>query len=82
MDFAVQPDNRVKIKENKKKKLHVLETCKRNKKLLNTKETVIPIVIGALGTVTKDLVKGREELEIGGRLTPSKLQHSKYWPEY
>ena len=30
--------------------------------------TVIPIVIGALGTVTKLLVKGPEELEIRGRV--------------
>ena len=28
--------------------------------------TVIPIVIGALGTIPKGLVKGLEELEIGG----------------
>ena len=28
------------------------------------KETVIPIVISALGTITKGLVKGLEELEI------------------
>ena len=27
-----------------------------------------PIVIGALGTVTKGLLKGLEELEVGGRL--------------
>ena len=32
--------------------------------LWNTKMTVIPIVIGALGTVTKRLVKGLEDLEI------------------
>ena len=28
--------------------------------------TVIPLVIGALGTVTKGLIKGLEELEIRG----------------
>ena len=32
------------------------------------KVTVIPIVIGALGTVTKGLVKGLEDLEIKGRV--------------
>ena len=31
------------------------------------KVTVIPIVIGALGTFTKGLVKGLEDLEIKGR---------------
>ena len=30
--------------------------------------TIIPIVIGAFGTVTKVLLKGLEELEIGGRV--------------
>ena len=30
------------------------------------KVTVIPIVIGALGTVTKGLIKGLEDLEIKG----------------
>ena len=28
----------------------------------------MPIVIGALGTVTKGLLKGPEDLEIGGRV--------------
>ena len=31
------------------------------------KVTIIPIVIGALGTVTKGFVKGQEELERRGR---------------
>ena len=30
--------------------------------------TIIPIVIGAFGTVTKGLLKGLEHLEIGGRV--------------
>ena len=29
--------------------------------------TIIPIVIGAFGTVTKGLLKGLEDLEVGGR---------------
>ena len=32
----------------------------------NKKVTVIPIVIGALGTVLKGLVRGMEEMEIRG----------------
>ena len=32
------------------------------------KITVIPIVIGALGTVIKRLIKGQEDLEIRGRV--------------
>ena len=31
------------------------------------KVTIVPIVIGALGTITKGLLKGLEDLEIGGR---------------
>ena len=30
-------------------------------------EKIIPIVIGAFGTVTKGLLKGLEELEVGDR---------------
>ena len=32
------------------------------------KVTVIPIVIGTLGTLTKGLVQGQEDLEIRGRV--------------
>ena len=32
------------------------------------KVTIIPIVIGAFGTVTKGLLKGLENLEVGGRV--------------
>ena len=32
------------------------------------KVTVIPIVIGAFGTLTKGLLKGLEDLEVGGRV--------------
>ena len=30
--------------------------------------TIIPIVIGAFGTVTKGLLKGLKDLEVGGRV--------------
>ena len=32
------------------------------------KVTTVPIVIGALGTVPKGLLKGLEDLEVGGRV--------------
>ena len=32
------------------------------------KVTIIPIVIGAFCTVTKGLLKGLEDLEVGGRV--------------
>ena len=36
------------------------------KKIWNMKMTIIPIVIGAFGTVSKGLLKGLENLEAGG----------------
>ena len=41
------------------------------KKLQNLKVMIIPIVIGALGTVPKGLVRGLKELEIGGQAKKS-----------
>ena len=38
------------------------------KKLWDIKVTIIPIVIGAFGIVTKGLLKGLEDLEVGGRV--------------
>ena len=32
------------------------------------KVTIIPIVIGAFGTVTKGLLKGLEDLKVGGQV--------------
>ena len=32
------------------------------------KVTIVSIVIGALGTVTKGLLKGLKDLEVGGRV--------------
>ena len=57
VDFPDLADNRVKLKE-----------CEKTlKKLWNMKETIIPIVISALGTVTKELVQGLN-LEITGQV--------------
>ena len=38
------------------------------KNLWNMKVTIIPIVIGAFGTVTKGLIQGLDDLEIRGRV--------------
>ncbi len=32
------------------------------------KVTIVPIVIGAFGTITKGLLKGQKDLEVGGRV--------------
>ena len=55
MDFTVSANQRVKIKESEK----------RDKYLDLAREmTVIPIVIGALGTIPKALVNELENLEL------------------
>ena len=43
-----------------------MDLARKLKKLGNMKVKVIPIVIGALGTVTKRLVQGLEDLVIRG----------------
>ena len=45
-----------------------LDLARELKKLWNMQVTTIPIVIGAFGTVTKELLKGLEDLEVGGRV--------------
>ena len=65
MDFAVPGDHRVKLKESEKKSKY-FDLVKELKKLWNVKVMVIPVVIEALGTVAKGLVKGLEDLEITG----------------
>ena len=65
VDFAVPADHRIKLKEYEKKDKY-LDLTRELKKPWNTQVTIIPIVIGAFGTVTKGLLKGLEDLEIGG----------------
>ena len=43
------------------------------------KVTIIPIVIGAFGTVTKGLLKGLGDLEVGGWVDHPNLQY--YWEQ-
>ena len=63
MDFVVLADNRVEVKESEKRDKY-LNLARELKKLWNMKATVIPIVIGALGTVIKGLLQGLEDVEI------------------
>ena len=67
VDFAVPADHRIKLKESEKRDKY-LDFARELKKLWNMKVTIIPIVIGAFGTVTKGLLKGLEDLEVGGRV--------------
>ena len=45
-----------------------LDLARESKKLWNMNVTIIPIIVGALSTVTKRLVHGLEDLEITGRV--------------
>ena len=53
--FAVSSDQRVKMKESKKIDKYL--DHRELKKLWNMKVTVMPIVVGALGTSSKDLTR-------------------------
>ena len=67
MNFAVLADRRLKIKESEKI-YKFIGLAKKLKMLWNMKVTAILIVIGELGTIPKDLIKGLEKLEIGERV--------------
>ena len=56
VDFAVPADHKIKLKECEKKDL-----ARELKKLWNIPVTIIPIVIGVFGTVTKGFLKGLED---------------------
>ena len=60
VDFTVPTDYRIKLKENEKKDKY-LDLFRELKNLWNMKATIIPIVIGAFGKVTKGLLKGLED---------------------
>ena len=60
VDFAVPADHRIKLKECEKRDKY-LDLARELKKLWNMQVTII----GAFGTVTKGLLKGLEDLEVG-----------------
>ena len=67
VDLAVPVYHRINLKESEKKDKY-LDLARELKKLWNMKVTIVPVVIGALGTVTKGLLKGLEDLEVSGRV--------------
>ena len=67
MDFAVPADHRIKLKDGEKKDKY-LDLARELKNLWNIKVAIVPVVIGAFGTVTKVLLKALEDLEVGGRV--------------
>ena len=81
VDFAVPADNWVKLKGSEKKNEY-LDLTTELKKLWNMKMTFIPIVIGALGTVTEGLLKVLVDLEIKGRVETIQILHNWDQQEY
>ena len=75
VDFAILADYMVKLKEGKKKD-NYLDFTRELKILRNMTVIVIPLVIGTLGTVTKELIKEQEELEIRGQVATIKTTAS------
>ena len=57
------PQNKESEKKDK-----FFDLARELKKLWNMQVTIIPIVIGAFGTVARGLLKGLEDLEVGGRV--------------
>ena len=57
VDFAVPADYRIKLKECEKKDKY-LDFARELKKPWNIKVTIVPIVIGAFGTIIKRIIKG------------------------
>ena len=66
-DFAVPADHKIKLKECEKKDKY-FDLARELKKLWNVKVTIVLIVFGAFGTITKGLLKGLEDLEVDGRV--------------
>ena len=58
-------DHRINLKKSAKKDKY-LNIARELKKMWNMKVTIEPIVIGAFGTIRKGLLKGLEDLEVGG----------------
>ena len=60
-------DHRINLNECEKKNKY-LDLARELKKLWNMKVMIVPIAVGAFGTISKGLLKGLEDLEVGGRV--------------
>ena len=83
VDFAVPADDRVKIKESKRRDKY-LDLARKLRKLWKTKVTVMPIVISTHGTVPKPWKSNWKSRKFEHKTRPSK-QHcwdqTEYWEE-
>ena len=78
VDFAIPAGHGVKLKESEKKDKY-LDPARELRKLWNMKVTVIPIIVGSLGTVKRGLVKrtaGLRNKRSGGNLNYSIVEIS------
>ena len=60
-------EHRINLKECEKKDKY-LDLARELKRLWDMKVTIVQIFIGALSTINKGLLKGLEDLEVGGRV--------------
>ena len=67
VDFALPADHRINLKEWEMKDTY-LDLARKLKKPWNMKVTIVSIVIGAFGTISKGILKGLEDLEVDGRV--------------
>ena len=65
VNFAVPADHRIKLKEREKKDKY-FDFARELKKLWNMEVMIVPIMIDTFSTITKGLLKGLEDLEVGG----------------
>ena len=72
MDFAVPVEYQVKLKEGEKRDRYI-DIARELRNLGNMKVAVMPIIIVALGTIFKALVKRLEELEITGQVDTNQI---------
>ena len=79
VDFAVPADHRINLKECEKKDKY-LDLARELKKLWNMNVTIVPIVIGAFGTITKGLLKELEDLKVGERVETENGQNPETSP--
>ena len=70
VDFAVSTDHRIKVKECEKKDKY-LDLAGELKKLWNMLVTIILIVIGAFGTVTKGLLRDWKTCKLVDKWRPN-----------
>ena len=66
--LPTKPANHRLKNQRKRKKRQGFRSCQRTKKIKEHESTMIPTVIGGLGTVPKFLERGLKKWEIGGQI--------------